>query len=347
MLHQGQRGFARGDIAADDIHAGKGALDPAHAVEHTARMAVGCIDHDDVHASLDQSGDAFFIAIARAHRSADAQLAQFVLGGQRVFGGAGDVFYRDEPAQEKVIVDDHDALQAVAVHQRLCFFQGGAVVHRDQPLARGHDFLDGDIQPRFEAQVAVGDDAHHLPRCVDHRQPGNLVRAGELDHGTHPHVGRYGDRVAQHTGLVALDFEHLGRLLCRRKVLVNDADSALLRQGDGQARVGNGIHGGGYQGKFQRNAAGKPRAQVGLPGEHGRIGRYQEHVIESQRFFSETHAHPLDAKADYRQFHRPLPDDVFSSVFRVSSVRNGPYNVRPCTPQLVLEGPPGGPGATR
>jgi hypothetical protein len=80
--------------------------------------------------------------------------------------------------------------------------------------------------------------------ALDHRQAGKLVLAGQIQHLAHRHVGRDGDRVLEHSRFEALDLGHLGRLGARRQVLVHDADAALLGQGDRQARLGHGIHGG-------------------------------------------------------------------------------------------------------
>ena len=39
-------------------------------------------------------------------------------------------------------------------------------------------------------------------------------------------------------------------------VLVDDADAAFLRHGDGEARLGDGVHGGGHQRQVQADACG-------------------------------------------------------------------------------------------
>jgi hypothetical protein len=110
---------------------------------------------------------------------------------------------------------------------------GGASPTRDQPLARGHDLAHRRVHARLEAQVAVGDDAHH-GAPLQHRESPRCRAARQLHDLAHRDFGRDGDRVAQHAGFVALDARHLGRLLLRRQVLVHDADAAFLRDGDRQ-----------------------------------------------------------------------------------------------------------------
>jgi hydrogenase maturation factor HypE len=60
------------------------------------------------------------------------------------------------------------------VHQRLGFFEGGALAHGHQALARSHDLRHPGAEPLFEAQVAVGDDADDAA-AFDHRQAGDAV----------------------------------------------------------------------------------------------------------------------------------------------------------------------------
>src|SRR3569623_1546207 len=57
-LDQHKRAFDRRDVAADHLHLGKMLFDPAHAVEHTLRMAVRGVDHDHVDLGGHQRADA-------------------------------------------------------------------------------------------------------------------------------------------------------------------------------------------------------------------------------------------------------------------------------------------------
>jgi hypothetical protein len=60
-------------------------------------------------------------------------------------------------------------------------------------------------------------------------------------------VGLDGDGVDDHAGLGALDLVDLAGLLLDGEVAVDDAEAALLGHGDGQARLGDGVHGGGHE----------------------------------------------------------------------------------------------------
>ena len=97
------------------------------------------------------------------------------------------------------------------------------------------------IQLRLEAQVAVGDDAHHFA-AVDHREAADAVLASQPQQLADGHLRSDGDRVLDHARLKALDLGHLGRLLARRHVLVDDAQTTLLRQCDRQTGLGDRVH---------------------------------------------------------------------------------------------------------
>ena len=116
----------------------------------------------------------------------DAQPAQVVLAGVRILGGLEDVLDRDQPAQLELAVDHQHPLQTVLVHQRLRLLERGALAHGHQSLARRHDVAHRLIEIGLEAQVAVGDDADHA-LAFDHRQPGDLVGADQIQHLAHAH----------------------------------------------------------------------------------------------------------------------------------------------------------------
>ena len=79
-----------------------------------------------------------------------------------------------------------------------------------------------------------------------------------LEHLAHRHIGGDGDRIADNAGLESLDSGHLTRLFGWRIILVDDADSAFLGDGDGKPRLGHGIHGSRHQRNVQRDATGQP-----------------------------------------------------------------------------------------
>jgi len=64
------------------------------------------------------------------------------------------------------------------------------------------------------------------------------------------------DRIADHAAFELFDPIDLAGLGFHRHVLVNDADAALLRHGDGQAGFGHRVHGGGDHRQIEADFAG-------------------------------------------------------------------------------------------
>ena len=165
----------------------------------------------------------------------------------------------------------------------------GPFPHGHQALARRHHGGDRTVEAGLETQVAVGDDADQLLRC-DHRHPGDVVAAGEGEHFPDGGLGGDGDRVLDHATLVLLDASHLAGLLRGRHVLVDDAEPSRLRHGDGEARLGDGIHRGRDEGDVESQLTGEAGAEPGLSGQDVREGGDEEHIVEGQAFLDLEHA---------------------------------------------------------
>src|SRR4051812_5427647 len=257
------RTIAGADVAADDLHVGIARLDPFHPVEHALRVTMRGVDHHHVDARLGERGDALVGAFADADRRADAQLPLCVLARVGMLGFLQDVLHRDEALQMEFLVDHQHALQAVLVHELDGVLAARALAHGDELLLRRHDVLHRLVEVGLEAQVAVGDDADHFAAVLQHREAGNLVRALQLHHLPHAHLRMNSHRVAQHARFEALHLRHLGRLLLGGEVLVHDADAAFLRDGDGEARLGDRVHRRRHDRNVQLEAAGEAGAGGG------------------------------------------------------------------------------------
>lgn len=205
-----------------------------------------------------------------------------------MFGVLDDVLDGGQAAQLEGVVDDEHALEAVLVHQRLGFVEGGAFLHGDQAVLRRHDVAQGLVEAVFEAQVAVGDDADQLAP-FDHRQARDAMLALQRDGVAHLHVGGDGNRVDDDAEFVALDARDFLGLVIGRQILVDDPYPAFLRHGDGQARFGHGVHGGGHERNVQGDVAGKAGGQRGVARQHFGVSRHQQHVVEGECFLNETH----------------------------------------------------------
>ncbi len=162
------------------------------------------------------------------------------------------------------------------------------LVDRDQLLARRHDLADLDVVTRLKAHVAAGDDANHLA-AVAHRKTRDAQVFRQLQHLKHRVLGGDDHRVMHHARLVALDLGDLGGLLLGRHVLVDDADTALLRDGNRQARLGHGVHGGGHEWQVQGDVAREARGEGGVLGQDLGVRWHQQHIVEGERFSEKAH----------------------------------------------------------
>ena len=90
----------------------------------------------------------------------------------RAFTGQDDPHRLEE---DKGIQDQRVVLHVIQIVLELLqgVLDAGAFLYRDQALARGHDRLYRLIEIGLEAQVAIGDDPHHFPGLVEHRQFGD------------------------------------------------------------------------------------------------------------------------------------------------------------------------------
>src|SRR5207249_12102100 len=93
---------------------------------------------------------------------------------------------------------------------------------------------------------------------------------------------RQGDLIDDHAALGPLDPSDFRRLLGDGEVLVDDADAAVLSQGDGQPRLRDRVHGRAYQRHVQPNIAREVRADVDLRRHDVGVPGYEENVIEGE-----------------------------------------------------------------
>ena len=282
------RAGRRRDVAADHLHLRVALLHPLHAVEHALRVSVRRVDHDDVDTGRDERLDALLVVRRDADRGAGPQAPVLVLARERVLGRLQDVFHGDETLELAVAVDDQHALEPVPVHELLRALEVGPFGHGDEPVALGHDRADRLVEVRLEAEVAVGDDAHHLA-SLDDRESREAVGALQRQHVTHRHRRRDRQRILDDTALEALHLRDFGRLPCRRHVLVDDAEATFLRHGDREAGLRHRVHRGGHERDVERDRPGEAGLEADVAGNDLGVRRDEKDVVERQRLPDDTH----------------------------------------------------------
>ena len=248
---------------------------------------MGGVDDDHVDAGIDQRGNAVTGIGTGTHGSTDAQATLIVLAGQWVGLGLLDVLDGHHALEIEGVVDDQHLLDAVLVQQRTHGFLVGTFLDGDQALFRRHHLTHFSVQAILETYVAGSDDAHQVT-VGEHRHAGNVVLPGQLEQIAHGGVGLDGDRVLDHAGLELLDLAHFGSLLLDGHVLVDDADAAFLRHGDGQTRLGDGVHGSGQQRDVQFDAAGQAGLQADVLGQYLGVTGDEQDVVESECFLADA-----------------------------------------------------------
>ena len=93
-----------------------------------------------------------------------------------------------------------------------------------------------------------------------------------------------GDRIDHHAAFEALDAADLLGLFFDVQILVNHAHAAGLGHGDGQARFGHRVHGGGDQRNAQLDRLGEAGAGIDLGGKDFGGAGHQQDIVEGQGF---------------------------------------------------------------
>ena len=245
-------------------------------------MAVRRVDRDHVHLAAHQ----FLSALEEIARGSDgrasAQAALLVLGGVRVFQLFLDVLNGDESLQVVMLVNHQELFHAMPMQDFLGLFERSAHRDGDQVFLR-HHVLDRQIEARFEAQIAVRQNAHELT-VARNRNAGDAIALHKRKGVGDLFFGRDGDRVHDHAAFTALYAVHLFGLPRDGHVAVNEADAALLCERNGEVRFGNGIHRRADDGNVQRNTAGEFGLCFRFSRENLAPGRYEQHIIEGESF---------------------------------------------------------------
>ena len=249
-------------------------------------MAVRRVDDEHVHARRDERLRALERVGADADRGADPQPPLLVLRRLRVLDLLLDVLDGDEPAQAAVCVDDGELLDLVAVED-LLGLRERRPDRRGDEVARGHERRDGLVDVVLEAEVAVREDPDEDPVVVGDRDARDLVVRHELERLADERVGRQRHRLDDHPRLGALDLVDLRHLRLDREVAMDDADAALARERDREARLGHGVHRGRDERDRELDRRRQPRARRDVVREDVRLRRDEEHVVEGEALLPE------------------------------------------------------------
>ena len=246
-------------------------------------MAVGAVEHQHVHARVEQRAGAVEDIVRHADGRGAQQPPRSVLGGVGVLHDLFDVLDRDEPPEVVFLVDDRQLFDAVMAQDLLGLLQRRADLAGDEPLAR-HDLGDLAAEVFFKFHVAVGDDADELVLLVHDRNAGDAVFRHQRLGVAERFVRRQREGIGDDAVFRALDQIDLLGLHVDRHVLMDDADAALARDGDGHAVLGDGVHGGAHDGDVQSDLVRQTGGKVDVGGEHVALCGDKQHIVKGQPF---------------------------------------------------------------
>ncbi len=112
---------------------------------------------------------------------------------------------------------------------------------------------------------------------------------GQFQQLAHSDVRRYGHGVLEDAGLIALHLEHFRSLCLDAQILVDDADSTFLCEGNRQPRFGHRIHGGRDKRYVEGDFPGQSGYQTDIARKDRGMGRNEEDVVERQCFLNNAH----------------------------------------------------------
>ena len=151
---------------------------------------------------------------------------------------------------------------------------------RDDKVLARHHLVNLAVLVGLEAQVAVGHDAHQLVVSPHNGDAADVILGHQSQCIAHGLAAHDGDRVINHAVLGTLYDCHLASLLLDAHILMDYADAALTRYGDGHRSLGDGIHRRGDERNLQLYVTRELCTQRNLAGQYCGISRNKQDVIE-------------------------------------------------------------------
>src|SRR5208282_3567902 len=255
--------FVGGHVSGDELHFREAPANGRDGFHDALGVAVGGINREHVGLALGQFDGAFEEVAGGANGSTNVEAALVVFGGVVIF---------------EVLLKDFFG-----------FFESRADSDGNE-IVLGHDLADELTVIFLKAQIAVGEDAGEA-RTASDRQAGDAVLVHDFEGLADGDVRGDGDGIDDHAGFGAFDAIDFLGLTIDGHVAMDDADAALARNADGQARFRDGVHGGGRERDIERELAGELRGGVHVGGQDGGFAREEQDVVKCETFGDGTVNH--------------------------------------------------------
>ena len=204
-----------------------------------------------------------------------------VLAGSGIVLDLHNVLVGNQSGKTAVLVHYEEFFDLVAPQELRRLLEIGTVGGGNQVLL-GHHLGYRSLGVVLETQVAVGDDAAKHAAGVHDGDTSDMVLMHEVEGIADRGVLPYGHGIVDHSVLSPLDLAHLLHLDFDGHILVYHSDTAFTGNGYRQVSLSHGIHGRRDYGGMERNLPGQLRSDVHLAGQHVRVGRNEEDIIESE-----------------------------------------------------------------
>ena len=249
--------LARGNVAGDDVNLREVLDDVLRHVHDALGVAMGGIDHHNVHAGLGELLDALNIALAAGDggRNAKTVLVVAVESGTLVLHEALDIREAVEADDAPGLVHERQLAHLGRAHKLVCLLDGGG--GRSGDGGDLHDVLELHRVHRREAHIGGRDHAHKLVvavkdgEAVELKAHAFLLASEEADVVILVEADGRGDKAVQ----VVLYLGDLRGLLVLLEILVDDADAAGERHRNSHGSFCHGIHRRRNEGNLHRDAA--------------------------------------------------------------------------------------------
>src|SRR5437016_9351186 len=284
----------RADVAGHQVDLGKFRLDGFDRFDYSRGVSVSTVDGQHIDLGFDHLLGALQKVAGCPDCGPDAKAAMAIFGGVGILQLLLDVLNGDQALEIVFIVDDQELLYAVLVQNLFGVFQSRSHGNGNEVLL-GHDLADGDVGARFEAQIAIGQNAYEFLVLGD-RNAGNLVAAHQVEGICNFVIGREGDGVHDHSALGAFYLVYLIGLPLNREIAVNHAHAALLGNSNGQPRFGHGIHGRADERNVEADVTRELRLGIGFGGNDVRMGRQKQHIVKGQCLWHRKMNHVVISK---------------------------------------------------
>ena len=255
----------RRDVAADQLHVPEARADSLDGPRHHHGVAMCDVDHQHVHAGLDEFGCTLQVVSRGADGGADAKPALSVARRKRQVCLLHQVARRDQTEEHAFAIDQRQLLDLACDHQPLGLGERNVADAYHERLHRSHARCHRPAVCRHEPHVAVREQPLQALRTVHHHQSAHARPAHQRGGLVQSRLRSHGVGLANHAMLCALDLLDLADLrfdVTRPEAPIDDANPALLGLHDCHRRPRHRVHVCRHDRSLERQVLGKATGEI-------------------------------------------------------------------------------------